>query len=192
MGLFKQAAVVFDGAGKRAFLVAKQHVFNHVLRHGGAVKADKRAVGAGRGLVQHARKHFLARTGGAFNQYRHVGQGHTVGQGQQVAADGVHIDHAAYLLLGGRGGVVGCAVVGGGVHDRAGCGVDGDGFGGLAGGAGAADGLGPGGGAPVIGRQGVAGTLVNRRNRGFQVTAFGTANQGNAEATGFDQGGAVF
>ncbi len=167
--------------------MAKQHVFNHVLRHGGAVKADKRTVGTGRGLVQHAREHFLARTGRAFNQYGHVGQGYAVGQGQQIAADGVHIDHAAYLLLGGDGMHLG----GWGVHCRTGnCanwGVDG-----LACGACAGNGLGPGASAPVVRCQRMAGTSVYRRNRGLKVAAFGAANHGQYQSAGFDQRSAIF
>ena len=42
LGLFKQALVFFHGAGEGAFLMAKQHVFNHLLGHGGAVQSHKR------------------------------------------------------------------------------------------------------------------------------------------------------
>ena len=98
LGLFKQTFVVFVGTGERAFFVAEQHVFNQVLRQCGAVQCDKRAFGAVRGFVQHARQHFLAGAGRANQQGGDFGLRHTLGQCQQMLTD--RIDKHKTLGLG--------------------------------------------------------------------------------------------
>ena len=177
LGLFKQAAVLFDRAGKSAFFVAKQHVFNHVFGQGGAVQANKRAVGCGRRLMQHARQHFFARSGGAFDQHGHGGECHALGQGQQVAADGVYVNDAAHCGAG-----IGRLV------------RDGSGFryrffgGGLGG---AIQRQAPGGFRPVVGGQHVAGAVVQGQHGEFQLAALKAADQGHAAARGVNQGQGV-
>ena len=99
LGLFKQATVVFDSASKSAFFVAKQHVFDHVLWQCSAVKPDKRAVSAGRRLVQHAGQHLFTRAGWALDQHRHLSLRHPLGQGQQLDAHGIDKHHAAHSAL---------------------------------------------------------------------------------------------
>ena len=94
LGLFKQSFEFFLGAGECAFFVAEQHVVNELLWQSGAVKANKRATCPLRRLVQHTRQNFFTCTSGAFNEGCDVGLRHTLGQRQQMTANGVYINHA--------------------------------------------------------------------------------------------------
>ena len=94
LGLFKQSFEFFLGAGECAFFVAKQHVVNQLLWQSGAVQTNKRATCTLRRLVQHTRQNFFTRTSWAFNEGCHIGLRHTLGQGQQMTADRIYIDHA--------------------------------------------------------------------------------------------------
>ena len=100
LGLFKQAAVVFHRASERAFFMAEEQVFHHVLGQRSAVQADKWATRHDGRFMQHTRQHLFTRPGWAFNQHIHIGQRHALGQGQQIAADRIHIDHIAHRRHG--------------------------------------------------------------------------------------------
>ena len=93
--LLEQAAVQVQRAGEGALFVTEQHVLDHLLGHCRAVQPHEGPACAGRRLVQHARQHFLARSGRALYQHRHIGLGYPLRQRQQMAADRVHIDDAA-------------------------------------------------------------------------------------------------
>ncbi|MNK98246.1 hypothetical protein D3C87_1186050 [compost metagenome] len=72
IGLFELAGLRGNGAGERAFFVAEQCGFEHVVGDRRAVDRNERLTGAMGMLMDVARQHFLARPGLARDQYRGI------------------------------------------------------------------------------------------------------------------------
>ena len=96
--LFKQTLLLAVCACKRAFFVAKQHIFDQVFGHGRAIERDKRTMGATRCFMQHPCQHFFAGTGRPDQQSCDIGMGHFSGQCQQVLAGRVDKHDMAHGL----------------------------------------------------------------------------------------------
>ncbi len=69
VGLFELAGLGRNGAGERAFFMAEQRGFEHVVGDGRTVDGDKRLLGATRLLVDIACQHLFTGAGLAGDQH---------------------------------------------------------------------------------------------------------------------------
>ena len=83
--------------------MTEQNGFQHVVRDGSTVHRNKRRVGALGMIMDEIRQHFLASTGRAIDEDRHICLRHTAGQRQQITADLVTTYNRAIIRQEGGG-----------------------------------------------------------------------------------------